>query len=225
MKKVVIIEKNTTIKTVKVKQFDLNELYKKCKFRKNDNFKLRHTWKYKNCFYSIYTKDKGRANSENKYDLPPPLDSNLYFGSMAVIKHTSKIPKNENVSSDFDDKEWLKLYEHLFGGFEDLGDEDSFSEEDDIPDELKTKHGYMKDGFVVSSSDVDDDENYVTDENDDDEEEEIKLESDDDEDANYGGETEDEMEAQFEEDDDDDDDELDDDDDPASELSEEEYNY
>ena len=146
---------------------------------------------------------------------------------MVVVKHNSKIPKNENVSSDFDDKEWLKLYEHLFGGFEDLGDEDSFSEEEDIPDELKTKHGYMKDGFVVSSSDADDDEDYVADENDDDEEKiELELESDDDEDANYGGETEDEMEAQFEEDDDDDDDDEQlDDDDPASELSEEEYNY
>ena len=34
MKKVVIIEKNGNIKTLKVKNFDLNELYKKCKFRK-----------------------------------------------------------------------------------------------------------------------------------------------------------------------------------------------
>ena len=38
-----------------------------------------------NNYISIYCKDKGRANSENKYDLPPPLDSNLYFGNMAFI--------------------------------------------------------------------------------------------------------------------------------------------
>ena len=141
---------------------------------------------------------------------------------MVVIKHTSKTAKNNNVV-DLEDEEWKKLYEHLFGGFEDLGDEDSLSEEEDIPDELKTKHGYLKDGFVVSSDAEDDDEEYVPD-NDDEEELDLDDESDTDEEANYGGETNDEMEEQF---DDEDDDEFidDDDEDPASELSEEEYSY
>ena len=141
---------------------------------------------------------------------------------MIVIKHTGKIPKNNQVV-DLEDKEWLKLYEHLFGGFEDLGDEDSVSEEEDIPDELKTKHGYLKDGFVVSSDAEEDDDEYVP--NDDEEEEEDDLSETDDE-ADYGGETDDEMPDLVDDDDDEDDEFVDDDDeDPASELSEEEYSY
>jgi hypothetical protein len=221
MKKVVIISKSSSVKTESVKNFNIDYLYKKCKFRKKDNFGLRHTWNYKNNYYSIFSKDKGRANSENKYDLPPPLDNELYFGSMVVIKHTSKIPKNIHVV-DLEDKEWLKLYEHLFGGFEDLGDEDSLSEEEEIPDELKTKHGYLKDGFVVSSDAEDDDDEYIP--IDDDEEDDDDLSETDDE-AEYGGETDNEM-LDLGDDDDDEYEFVDDDDEyPASELSEEDYSY
>ena len=38
-------------------------------------------------------------------------------------------------------------------GFEDLGESDSFSEEEVIPKELQTKDGYLKDGFVVDDDD------------------------------------------------------------------------
>ena len=221
MKKIVMISKNSSVKTEKVKNFNIDDLYKKCKFRKKDDFDIRHTWSYNNNYYSLFSKDTGRANSENKYDLPPPIDNALYFGSMIVIKHTKKTPKNNEVV-DLEDKDWLKLYEHLFGGFEDLGDEDSLSEEDDIPDELKTKHGYLKDGFVVSSDADDDDEDYVPDI--DDEEDELIDETSSDEDADYGGETNDELDGLL--DDDDGDDFTDgEDDDPASELSEDEYSY
>ena len=226
MKKVVTISKGGSVKDEKIKSFNLDEIYKKCKLKKADNFSLRHSWSFKNQWISLYAKDKGRANSENKYDLPPPIDSNLYFGTMILIKHKNKKPKNNEVL-DFTKEEWLQLYEKLFGGFEDLGDEDSYSEEDEeIPDELKTKHGYLKDGFVVSSEGDEEDEDYVPndEEEEDEDEDDVDGVSDSDEEADYGGETEEEMENQFD-DDDDDENEFDDDEDPASELSEEEYSY
>jgi hypothetical protein len=227
MKKVVTISKGGSVKDEKIKSFNLDEIYKKCKLKKADNFSLRHSWSFKNQWVSLYAKDKGRANSENKYDLPPPIDSNLYFGTMILIKHKNKKPKNNEVF-DFTKEEWLKLYEKLFGGFEDLGDEDSYSEdEEDIPDELKTKHGYLKDGFVVSSEGDEEDEDYVPndEEEEDEDEDDVDGVSDSDEEADYGGETEEEMENQFEDDEDDDENEFDDEEDPASELSEEEYSY
>lgn len=57
---------------------------------------------------------------------------------------------------------WEKTYDHLFGGFENLvntaeADENEEDELDAYPDEMKTKHGYLKDGFIVDS-DEDDDE-------------------------------------------------------------------
>jgi len=54
--------------------------------------------------------------------------------------------------------EWTKIYEALFGGFEDIDTDEEPSEDelDNIPPEMKTKQGYLKDGFVVNT---DSDEN------------------------------------------------------------------
>ena len=49
---------------------------------------------------------------------------------------------------------WNKIYEALFGGFEDLGYEDSDEEEEDLTGVELTKEGYMKDSFIAE-----DDEN------------------------------------------------------------------
>ena len=54
----------------------------------------------------------------------------------------------------------FKIYEKLFGGFEDLAataieDENEEDELANVPKEKKTKQGYLKDGFVVDSSDAD----------------------------------------------------------------------
>ena len=58
----------------------------------------------------------------------------------------------------------IKMYEKLFGGFEDLTltcveDEEEEDELENIPKSMKTKKGgYLKDGFVVDSSDAEDEE-------------------------------------------------------------------
>ena len=61
---------------------------------------------------------------------------------------------------------WNMIYEELFGGFENLDDtaEADEAEEDElenIPQEYKTKTGYLKDGFVVDTSTSDSDDNGV----------------------------------------------------------------
>jgi hypothetical protein len=54
---------------------------------------------------------------------------------------------------------WEKIYEKLFGGFEDLGDEDEYSEDElaNVDPSLLTSHGYLKDDFVVSDKEAIDD--------------------------------------------------------------------
>jgi hypothetical protein len=71
---------------------------------------------------------------------------------------------------------WGKIYEKLFGGFEDLAltaldDENEIDELKNVPKDKKTKTGYLKDGFVVDSSETDESEYDGSDEDDDDEEE------------------------------------------------------
>lgn len=149
----IIVDKTGQIKEQTSKNLAEEDIYKKCGFKKKDNFEKRTIWnvKLENIEYNIelYAKDDGRANTENKYDFPPPVDSDLYFGNCCLVNKDSE-DNFCNLSCDI----WKKIYEKLFGGFEDLEDEE-FSEDelDNIPDECKTKLGYLKDGFVVDDSD------------------------------------------------------------------------
>ena len=162
MGKIVIIEKNKTLKETKIRQFSLENLFKKANLKSNKDFMNRHTWKIKDQYISLYAKNSGRANNENTYELPPPIDSQLYFGKMLLVKHTEEQISNSNVV-DLTIEEWEKVYEKLFGGFIDLGEEDSYSEEEEIPEKYKTKEGYSKeDGFIVDD-DAEEDDEYIPD--------------------------------------------------------------
>jgi hypothetical protein len=156
MTDIVLVEKTGELKSCKYVA-GKDELYKKCKFKKDENFELRHTWSTKKDKFSfksvsLYARDSGKANTENKYDLPPPIDSILYFGCIALVAQNGS---GEYVNLSVE--EWEKFYEDLFGGFENLADtaiEDENEEDElaNIPAEMKTKSGYLKDGFVVDDN-------------------------------------------------------------------------
>ena len=157
MTKIIIVDKNKNKKETKIREFSLNELYKKANLKNSENFIKHHTWKVSDKFVSLFATNSGRANNENGYELPPPIDSELFFGKIIMVKHFNEEINDDNVE-DLTLEEWEKIYEKLFGGFEDLGDEDSFSEEEIIPEKYKTKEGYSKeDGFIVDSGDEDGD--------------------------------------------------------------------
>jgi len=185
---ILIVEKTGTLKCLSIKDFKEEELYKKCGFKKADNFLKEAEWnvKYDGKKYSIqvFAKSEGRSNSENKYDFPPPIDNKLFFGSCAIVASL----KNENgtkVYADLSVLLWSKIYDKLFGGFEDLTlttaeDDEEEDELANVPKEKKTKQGYLKDGFVVDSSETENSKS--DDEEDDDEEDEVDNVVDDDED-------------------------------------------
>ena len=154
--KIVVIKKNGTLCDLDWKKnIDFKNIYKKAGFRKEDDFAKRHTWKInEGDFVSVYSKNAGRANTENKYELPPPVDSDLYFGKLVVIRHSEQNPTAENCL-DFTFEEWKTIYEKLMGGFEDLDDDEEESEEEYVAPENLTKQGYEKDGFVVEDGEVD----------------------------------------------------------------------
>jgi len=167
MTKIIIVEKNKTKKETNIKDFSLENLFKKANLKNSNNFLKRHTWKVEDEFVSVYAKDSGRANNENSYELPPPIDSELYFGKLLIVKHLNEEINDDNVE-DLTLEEWEKIYENLFGGFEDLEEEEESSSEEEIPEEFKTKEGYSKeDGFIVDD-DEEEDVDYIPD---DDEEE------------------------------------------------------
>ena len=206
---IIIVERLGELKIHSVKDFKLEELYKKCGFKKAEDFNKQTEWTVKlngtKYIVQLYAKSEGRANSENKYDFPPPVDTKLFYGSCALvgqIKNNDGTKMLTNLSLPI----WNKIYEKLFGGFEDLAatakeDEEEEDELANVPKEKKTKQGYLKDGFVVDSSDTEENVNSVT-------------------------------ESEYDEDDEDDEDEDEDDEtddiiieDVGSELSEESYDY
>ena len=153
----------------------MEALCKKCGFKSIDGFALAHTWsvafneiEYKLC---LYGKTAGRANSENKYEFPPPMDNTLFFGSCVVLNIENGIVADLSVK-DFED-----IMEHLYGGFEDVDSEDDEieSSDDEVVGLPKTKDGYVKDDFVVDSDDEDegDDDDSEEDVESDESEEEI----------------------------------------------------
>ena len=209
---IIVVDKNSTLKVLSIKDFKEEELFKKCGFKKADDFKKQVDWnvKYdgKKFVISVFGKTEGRANNENKYDFPPPIDTKLFFGSCAILAKM-KISDGVNGSgyTDLSLAMWGKIYEKLFGGFEDLKNtaQEDEEEEDElalVPKDKKTKHGYLKDGFVVDDS-ADDEEDEDSDSEEDSDE---LLEMEDSEEN-----TEDEENLVLE--------------DIGSELSEEEYDY
>jgi hypothetical protein len=163
---IVIVEKSGDLKSTTIKDFKEEELFKKCGFKKGDDFVKQNDWSVrtggKKYVISVYGKTDGRANSENKYDFPPPIDNTLFFGSCAVVAKDGN-----GAYTDLSVELWTKIYEKLFGGFEDLAataaeDENEEDELANVPKEMKTKEGYLKDGFVVSDEDEAGQEEFVS---------------------------------------------------------------
>ena len=180
---IIIVEKSGDLKTLNVKDYKEEELYKKGGFKKSDGF-IKHTeWNVKidgvRYLIAMYGKLDGKANTENKYDFPPPIDTKLFFGACVLVgsvKNDKGVISFTNLSLSL----WSKIYEKLFGGFENLAltiAEDEYEDDElaHIPKHKKTKKGgYLKDGFVVDS----------------DENEEVVAESTEDEDDELDDSTE-----------------------------------
>uniref|UniRef100_A0A6C0EQ76 Uncharacterized protein n=1 Tax=viral metagenome TaxID=1070528 RepID=A0A6C0EQ76_9ZZZZ len=210
---IIIVEKTGTLKSLSIKDFKEDELYKKCGFKKPEDFVKQTEWnnlKYEGNKYIIrvFAKSKGKSNSENKYDFPPPIDTTLFFGNCAIVAYIKNSDGNI-VITDLSLSLWNKIYEKLFGGFEDLTttaieDEEEIDELLNVPKDKKTKDGYLKDGFVVDSSDVDESVNSSEDTSDTEE-----IDNNDNENDNTEEDIEDDLII----------------DDIGSELSKESYDY
>jgi hypothetical protein len=161
---ILCVEKTGTIKEIELKTYNETDLFKKAGFKTAQDFELQTEWgaeiNGKAYSVSVFGKANGRAGQENKYDFPPPIDTTLLFGSCLLVNKVDGVPTNLSKG------EWKLIYEHLFGGFEDIGDEDSEESEDDLSDSVpRTKEGYVKDGFIVDDDD-EDDEDYEDNESD-----------------------------------------------------------
>ena len=185
---IVIVEKLGTLKELTVKEFKEEDLFKKCGFKKGDDFVRQTEWSLKldgkKYIVALYAKTEGKANTENKYDFPPPVDTKLFFGAGALVCYSQSSSESTSKPQSMSLEQWNKFYEKLFGGFEDLSatcgeDENEIDELAGVPADKKTKHGYLKDGFVIDSEE--DDENALYESEDDEDEDEDEEETEEEE--------------------------------------------
>lgn len=187
---IVIVERNGDLRASSINAYTPLELAKKCKLKTASGFEIRAEWAYsggsstdERFMVELWAREDGSAGQENKYEFPPPVDTILFFGACALV---AKDMTSRHSIIPLTLEKWDKMYNFLFGGFDSLAncddDDDEEDELDSIPAHRKTKDGYLKDGFVVDSSEDDDDDedDEDTDESEDEEDmEEDELDEDD----------------------------------------------
>tara|TARA_B100001758_G_C18058950_1_gene427133 strand:+ start:31 stop:672 length:642 start_codon:yes stop_codon:yes gene_type:complete len=210
MTSVIVIEKGGVVKEVNIKlnnKDNITNRYSPKSKSGKSGYDKKTTWSVKLnselYIVELWATDKGRAGSENKYDFPPPVDNELYFGNCLLLR----VDNDGSDVVDLTKENWDKIYEKLFGGFEDIGSEEPSEDElESVPEEMKTKSGYLKDGFVVDNEDSENSEDVNSNDDDDDDD-------DDDDGDNYNSEEEEEAVS------------SDDEDGDNSELDSEDYDY
>jgi DNA-directed RNA polymerase subunit M/transcription elongation factor TFIIS len=92
------------------------------------------TYDYSQYSITLFGYTTGKAGTENKHELPPPLDESLYFSDILLIASKKKTSWEKPVS--FTPEQYEKFYQIAFGGFEDLdGEEDDEDDDEDVEEE------------------------------------------------------------------------------------------
>ena len=218
----VVLKKNSVIHSSTLPPGGVDALYMRCGFKKPDGFRVHATWALpangQTIFIKVFGKTEGRAGSENKAELPPPVDSTIFYGNVAIVSFIGSDPESAE-PTDLTGERWEKLYEILIGGTESLGGatadkEDAaadmvIEEEYELDEGLlgltKTREGYSNDGFVVEDEDVEESEAVISkrveeeeEEDDDDDEEEGDCTDDDDETGDDDDESDEEEDGEDE---------------------------
>lgn len=160
---ILVVEKLGNLKIQSIKEFDQENLYKKCGFKNDNNFNLIHTWNVEINeikFLKLFGKTKGKANFENKYEFPDPVNDLIFGNSLLVGFDTSQ----KCISINLED--WDNAILQINKGFDTLKDSncDDEEEEDELaemdPSQL-TKEGYLKDDFIADSSEDEEEIDFI----------------------------------------------------------------
>lgn len=125
------------------------------------------TYDWKGLTLTVWGWREGKADTENKHELPPPHDEGLLFGDVIVTG-----PAGIDFTVDL----WTQFYDAAFGGFEDLGSEDSECEVEVEVEEVDAEEDDESDDDASSVDEVDAED---SDEESDEEEEEEEEEDED----------------------------------------------
>lgn len=161
----ILLKRTGGVSETETDSFEPDILTLKLKKHGSGNPQILVIWEIDEYEYKLFGYKYGDAGQENKHDLPPPIDKELYFGDLLVYKTRKSTGKLCNLTKS----DYLETYEFLFGGFEDLGtsdteynDDKEYCSEDDSdynPEEdINIEVNYKKD------DEDDDDDSFINDE-------------------------------------------------------------
>ncbi len=140
------------------------------------------SYSYKSKYLHLFGYQKGKAGSENKHELPPPHDSLLLFGDILILVTNSQDSYAQPLP--FKPQDYEVFYTNIFGGFEDLDEEEEEEEleEEELEEEVEDKVEKDEEG-----------EGVVEEEEEEEEEAEVEAEEEAEEEGNVADEVDDAM--------------------------------
>lgn len=128
--KAILLRNNKSIKEILVPnslctgQLDISAV-SGIKSKGHDNIERECDYEWNNNLISMYCWSEGSESKINKHDLPPPVDNELYYGDILVLRHD-----NGNLI-DLSKDNYNQFYEDAFGGFEDIEEEEEVSSDEE----------------------------------------------------------------------------------------------
>lgn len=153
--KAIILRDNKSVKEILVPdslctgQLDIS-VVQGIKSKGHDDIERECDYEWNNDVISMYCWSEGSESKINKHDLPPPIDNELYYGDILVLRH-----ENGNLL-DLSKDSYNKFYEDAFGGFEDIEDDEELSSEEE-PTQSDID-------FIASEGEVSSEEEYTDEE-------------------------------------------------------------
>ena len=150
--KAIILRDNKSVKEILVPdslctgQLDIS-VVQGIKSKGHDDIERECDYEWNNDVISMYCWSEGSESKINKHDLPPPIDNELYYGDILVLRH-----ENGNLL-DLSKDSYNKFYEDAFGGFEDIEDDEELSSEEE-PTQSDID-------FIASDGEVSSEEEYT----------------------------------------------------------------
>ena len=162
MSSVLILTQKAEVKSAKLSNATVTVKDIQKYFKKKSEPEVLGTYTYKTVFLFLIGYTNGKADTENKHELPPPHDNTLAFGDIMLIAS-----KDENSFSNpvaFKPEDYETFYSKAFGGFDDLdSDEDDEDDDDDefIEDDAENLH---TDDVEIIEEETYDNQSYVSEE-------------------------------------------------------------
>ncbi len=172
-----VLNAKSEVKVAKVtSQGDSLQLSDIQKYLKKKTAVLLGKYSFKGTTLFLFGTKEGKAGTENKHELPPPLDADLFFGDILLM--ASKNATNFSNPIPFTSQEYENFYTKMFEGFEDLDNEDDEDGEDDNEDEDDDEDILEEEEIEQNDEYLDEDDALEDEEKEDEENDEEKPEDD-----------------------------------------------